>query len=152
MACVMSQNLFTSRLAAYERAAIAEADARGIGEPGTRGEDNARDAFRHAYISALLVQEFGIYSRPFIRSAGQQLEMKHLGATCPPRLQSSAMDLANNDRGLRYNPASGESPADYAHRLLNAGALITQPHDAPAIGWLTRTAKKLAKTCATEGR
>lgn len=35
-----------------------EADRLGIGQFATRGTDNARDAFRHAYTSALAVQNF----------------------------------------------------------------------------------------------
>lgn len=135
-------------LAAFEATALAEADARHIGKQGTRGTDDERDAFRHTYVAALLVQEYGTKSRWFFEMAGNQLELDTSLKQCPPNPRSAAMDITNNKSGLAYDPASAERPADYAHRLLKAGLLVTSPQDAPAIGWVQDAAMQTAQKCA----
>lgn len=148
---------FADRISRKEAQALQEADARGIGELGTRGVNDARDAFRHAFLSASRLRDTQIMGASpvgelAVAVGGRYLEHEQLRQYCPippDALRASEMDLANNALGAAYvYRPFGESPGDYAQRLLEQGVLITSPDDAPVDAPLRAFAEAHNARCA----
>ena len=115
-----------------EADARAHADAYGIGAAGTRGDGNDRDAFRHAYISAV-VKDYTLTLFPtnpllanaLAYAAGIGVEIRNGQNYNASAFGDYNQDLWNDAKGSAYNPLSGLTPAQYAKQLLDSGQLIT---------------------------
>ncbi len=116
-----------------EADAAAVADSYGIfsSDPARpRGNGDARDAFRHTYVSAQLKDYFStIYPDQQATGAaylaGMIVEIVNTNNYDPTLFGDYNQDLWNDQVGSSYNPASGMTPAEYAKYALDNDMLIT---------------------------